>query len=129
MGADVTTSEVDKEYAGGVGFGCLKMPFANDYERDIHFSKHGHSVGTASAVEYEAMAETFMFGAMTMAMRECTRGNATDRLRINMANYRFGVANIVPAFLKTFYTVPRHTIAHHGGTLAYFNYECGRTDL
>jgi hypothetical protein len=105
------------------------MPFANQNERDIHFQKHGHKFGAADAAEYESMADTFMFGAMTISMAECTRPNAIDRLRFNYANRHFGAASIAPEFVKTFYPVSLHTIAHHGGPVSYFAYECARTDV
>jgi len=105
------------------------MPFRNQLERDLHFAKHGHNFQAADAVEYKRMADAFMFGPMTIAMSECARANATDRLRYNIANRNFGVANVVPAFLKTFYLVPMHTLARHGGSQNYFAYECGRAGI
>lgn len=106
------------------------MPFANEYERDIHFSKHGRKFGTANAADYESMADAFMFGAMTLTMRECIQANTVNRLRFNSFNRHFGVANVAaPEFLKTFYPVPLHTIAHHHGPANYFAYQCGRMDL
>jgi hypothetical protein len=105
------------------------MPFATQFERDIHFRKHGHKFGTASPDEYENMADAFMFCPMRLSMRECARANTVDRLRFNIVNRHFGAANIAPEFLKTFYPVPLHTVAKHGGSINYFAYECGRTDI
>jgi hypothetical protein len=105
------------------------MPFANEFERDIHFSKHGHKVGATSAVEYERMADEFMFSTMTLSTRECVRPNGAHRLRFNLANRYFGAANITPEFVKTFYPIAVHTLARHGGGAAYFGYECGRINL
>ena|ERR1700691_97410 len=105
------------------------MPFINEFERDIHFSKHGHKFGATDAIEYEKMADAFMFGGVTISMRECIRPNQVDRLRFNLANRHFGAANVAPAFLKTFYPIPLHTLARHGGAGNYFAYECSRTNL
>ena len=95
----------------------------------MHFSKHGHKFGAADASEYEKMADEFMFGAMKISMMECLRPTGTDRLRLNAINRHFGVACILPIYLKTFYPVPTHTVRHHGGSNKFFAQECGRTDL
>src|ERR1700730_6756653 len=88
--------------------------FSNQEERDIHFQKHGRKVGAADAMAYETLADPFMFGAMTISMSECTRPNTVDRLRYNYLNRHFGVASRPePVFLKTFYPISMHTIAHH----------------
>jgi hypothetical protein len=105
------------------------MPFATQYERDIHFQKHGHKLNAADAVEYETMADVFMFGAMTMAMRECIQPNRINRLRYNLVNRHFGVARIAPVFLKTFYPVPLHTVTRHGGGLGFFAHQCARINV
>jgi hypothetical protein len=104
------------------------MPFANVMERDLHFSKHGHKFGATSAIEYEKMADDFMFGALKLSMKECVRPNAVDRLRCNITNQHFGAARILPPYLKTFYPVPAHTSRHHGGFLSFFAHECGRME-
>jgi hypothetical protein len=106
------------------------MPFANQDERDIHFRKHGHKFGAADPAEYETMTDSFMYGAMTMSMAECTRPNMIDRQRYNYMNRHFGVASrLEPVFVKTFYPISLHTVAHHGGPVSFFAYECGRTEL
>jgi hypothetical protein len=93
------------------------MPFSSVNERDIHFAKHGQKVGAADAAQYENMADAFMFGAMTLSMAECVRTD-TDRVRLNYLNRHFGVAQVAPEFVKTFYPVAQHTVAHHGGAAA-----------
>lgn len=105
------------------------MPFLSQFQRDIHFQKHGREFNAADAVEYERMADEFMFGAMTLVMRECVRANGNERLRFSVAHHHFGAANLAPEFIKTFYRVPMHTVNRHGGSASYFNYECGRMDL
>jgi hypothetical protein len=104
----------------------LAMPFETQFSRDIHFQKHGHKFGAVNAIQYENMADNFMFGAMTMSMAECIRANAIDRLRYNYMNRHLGVASVAPVFVRTFYPVPQHTVAHHGGAASFFTYECGR---
>jgi hypothetical protein len=68
------------------------MPFANAYERAIHFAKHGHEFGATTELDYEHMAETFLNRPMTITTRECLRSSRTRRLRVNIANDHFGVA-------------------------------------
>jgi hypothetical protein len=106
------------------------MPFASEFERDIHFSKHGHKFGAADPTAYEKMADAFMFGAMTLTMRECLQPARVNRLRYNSFNRHFGVALAAPPeYVKTFHPVPHHEIQHRGGATQYFDYECNRIDL
>jgi hypothetical protein len=112
-----------------IGIHTQTMPFANPYERDIHFQKHGHKFNAADATDYENMADAFMYGAMTIIMRECMQPNMINRLRYNLANRYFGVACLAPVFVKTFFPVPLHTVTHHGGGTGFFAHQCGRTDL
>jgi hypothetical protein len=105
------------------------MPFASPDERAIHFQKHGHEFGAANEVEYEQMADAFMVRAMNITMRECTRPNNTDRVRLDISNDHFGVAIVQSTTVKTFYIVPFFKIHRRGGKLPFFAYECARTDL
>jgi hypothetical protein len=109
--------------------GNTAVPFANELERDLHFTKHGHKFGVSDAVQYERMADDFMFGTMRISMTECVRPNMIDRLRYNYSNRHFGVAGVTPPYVKTFYPVPFHTIAHYQVAANFFAHECGRTDL
>lgn len=106
------------------------MPFANADEREIHFKKHGYEFNANTALEYEQMADVFMTMPLTLAMRECTRPNGTDRLRINITNSHFGVGVVASDVIQTYYVVPLHKVIRRGGTaLAFFNYECTRADI
>ena len=105
------------------------MPFSSPEEGAIHFLKHGHKFGAATELEYEQMADTFMTEPMTLTRRECIRPNGTDRLRFDIANNHFGVAVVASAIIKTYYVIKAFTIQHHGGKVAYFTFECGRTDV
>lgn len=98
-------------------------------QRSIHFKKHGREVGAPDEIEYERMADAFMFGGMAPSTQQCKRQNNRDRLRFNYSFFHFGVACIVPEFVRTFYPVNRHKISLRGGASGYFGYECGRTDL
>lgn len=106
------------------------MAFCNQFERDIHFAKHGHDFGAADASEYEQMADDFMYGPLGPDTHECTRPlgptGVQDELRFDFGTHFEAVACIVPAFIRTFYTVRIMIIARHGGQLGYFAYECGR---
>lgn len=106
------------------------MPFADANLRAIHFLKHGREFGAVDELQYEQMADGFLGGAMTIAMRECVRPNGTDRLRANIANNHFGVAIVGCAIIRTYYIVPPHQIVGRTGTIAkFFGYECARTDI
>jgi hypothetical protein len=105
------------------------MPFANTFELEIHFKKHGHKFGAATKEEYERLADAFLFGPMSADTRECIRLNNTDRLRFDFVKVHFGVASIVPVFVRTFYPVERRLVVRHGGPRGYFSYECARVEL
>jgi hypothetical protein len=105
------------------------MPFANSFELEIHFKKHGHKFGAATKEEYERLADTFLFGPMDAHTRECIRPNGADRLRFDFARMHFGVASVAPAFVRTFYPVERRIVTRHGGPAGYFSYECARVGL
>jgi len=105
------------------------MPFADANQRAIHFAKHGHEFGAADELQYEQMADGFLYGAMTISMRECVRPSGTHRLRVNIVNNYFGVAVVACAIIKTYYIVPTHQIVRRKGTvIKFFKYECARTD-
>lgn len=106
------------------------MPFADAYRRAIHFEKYGRQFGAANELVYEQMADEFMAGPMTLAMRECIRPNGRYRLRTNITNKRFGAAVVGCAIIRTYYIVPTHQIVRRTGTIIkFFNYECAREEL
>jgi len=107
------------------------MPFANLLERDIHFTKHGHKFGAKDAMEYEELADAFMYGPLDVDTRECTRPTAIDRVRFGFVTHFLGVSCLIPApeVIRTFYKVERTIIAWRGGERAYFSFECGRVNL
>jgi hypothetical protein len=102
------------------------MPFANPMERAIHFWKHGAEFGCKTDEDYERLADSFLFGAMSATTRECWRPNGVDRLRFNSSNRHFGVACIAPVFIRTFYQVGIKKVAKHGGVNGFLSYECAR---
>ena len=102
------------------------MPFRNDYDRDIHFEKHGQQFGASDALDYERMADAFMHGAIEVDARACTRPNGVDRVRFGFSTRKEGVACIQPDFLRTFYRVSLGVIRRRGGNSKYFCHECGR---
>lgn len=102
------------------------MPFANAWERDTHFAKHGHKFGAADPLEYEQMADAFMYGPMPANTRECTRPQGIDRIRFGFLTHHEGVSCISPEFLRTFYVVETKVVKRHGGEAAYFGWDCGR---
>jgi hypothetical protein len=107
------------------------MPFCNAWERDTHFVKHGDKFRAADALEYERIADAFMFGAQGQDAQECIRPNGVDRVRFDFWTRYFCVSRLdpVPECLRTFYPVERVTIAYHGGSARYLQYECGRIGL
>lgn len=105
------------------------MPFANAYELSIHFTKHGAKFGVTTEVEYQQMADEFLFGPIGRDTSECIRPSGDDRLRCEMVLRHFGVASVTPVFVKTFYPVNASVIFKHGGCAGFFRYECVRIDL
>lgn len=97
-------------------------------ELQIHFAKHGREFGLLPGQErdYEQMADALMFGVMAGNIGECIRPNNTDRLRIDRRNIYFGVASIVPQYVRTFYVPKPEKLARHGGQHGFFRFECGR---
>jgi hypothetical protein len=106
------------------------VPFANHFERDIHFTKHGHKFATVDATDYERMADVFMYGALGPDTHECMRPvgptGVRDRVRFDFGTHYQAIACIVPAFLRSFYPVELRFIARRGGEAGYFAHECGR---
>lgn len=102
------------------------MPFANVWERNIHFAKHGHEFAAGGPAEYEQLAEAFMYGPAAATTHECTRPRGLDRIRFDFASYHEAVACVAPAFLRTFFVVRNRTVARHGGPTGYFAWDCGR---
>jgi len=105
------------------------MPFANAFERDIHFKKHGSAFGATTEIQYEQMADAFMVVPLVLTMRQCIRPNGIDRVRINIANKHFGVGAVASLIIKTYYIVPFHRYVRRNGIVGFFNYECARTDI
>jgi hypothetical protein len=107
------------------------MPFCNDWERELHFEKHGYKFRAVDQFEYERMADVFMFGEQGKDTHECIRTNAPDRVRLDFGTKYFCVSRLTPKpeCLRTFYPVKRTTVAYHGGLASYMQYECGRIDL
>lgn len=104
------------------------VPFANVMKRDIHFQRHGREFGAATAVEYELMADAFMFGPTNADTRECIRPNARRRNRMDFRRVYFGVAAIAQPVLATFYIPTPDTVRRHGGVIQLFADYCARTD-
>lgn len=102
------------------------MPFLNQWERDIHFAKHGHEFGAADAADYERMADVFMSGDLEPDAQQCTRPGGVDRLRFGFVTRRLGVACTRPVYIRTFYVVTVISVATHGGSKGYFQWQCGR---
>lgn len=97
-------------------------------QRDIHFKRHGHEFGTATAREYEQLADAFMFGAMNANTHECVRPNRVLRDRMDFVTVHFGVAVIPRPELVTFYIPRPDTVARHGGAAGLFAHYCAMLD-
>jgi hypothetical protein len=102
------------------------MPFADPWERDIHFARHGHEFGVGDPAAYEELADAFMYGAMAATTHECTRPQGMDRIRFNFTSYHEAIARLEPPSLKTFFIVRSKTVARHGGPAGHFAWDCGR---
>ena|ERR1017187_5335453 len=102
------------------------VPFATVLKRDIHFIKHGHEFGAATATECEQMADAFMFGAINADTHECITPSRQRRKRMNFTNVHFGAAIIVPSILLTFYIPRPDTVLIHGGVANLHAHYCMR---
>lgn len=102
------------------------MPFRTVYDRDTHFKRHGAEFGAATEVEYEAMADRFMFGPMNADTRDCTRASRDSYLRMDLARTDFGVTCVNRVFLRTFYRPTAAKIRNRGGAEAFLASECAR---
>lgn len=105
------------------------MPFATPLHRDTHFVKHGHKFGAADALEYERMADSFLFGPSDADTKDCTRPSGRDRFRFGFVTHYAGIAALVTNHVRSFYPVEDRVIARHGNENGYFAFECGRTNL
>lgn len=105
------------------------MPFANDMERELHFWKHGEEFGAADSLEYERLADAFIYSPLGADTHECLRPRGLDRVRFDYGTHFEGVACTWPDAVRTFYTVSLGLVRRHGGEARYFAYECGRVDL
>ena len=106
------------------------MPFANVFERDLHFTKHGRKFRAADAAEYERMADNFMYGPLSLGTQECTRPvgptGVQDKVRFDFGTRYEAIACVVSSFLRTFFPVEVRFIKRRGGEARYFAYECRR---
>ena len=102
------------------------VPFENAMELKLHFRKHGYKFGITSAADYERMADSFMFGPMNADTQECIRPAGKRRCRLDFTAAHFGVANVTPKFVLTFFPPTASMIAKHGGNAGYFADECAR---
>jgi hypothetical protein len=100
------------------------VPFANVNSRDKHFLKHGHKLGAASALDYEAMADAFMQGPMNASTHECIQASSRDRLRLDFHTARFGVGIVQSFYIRTFFPVEAFNLAYRGGPGGYFHHKC-----
>ena len=107
------------------------MPFANHYERDIHFQKHRHEFQAQDADEYERMADAFMSARRSPDIMQCFRRGGEDQVRLSYSTRYFGVARISPepGYIKTFHIVDEQKIRRHGDIFQYFRFECNRVDV
>jgi hypothetical protein len=105
------------------------VPFQNPMKRAIYFAKHGHEFGAVDEFEYERMADEFVCGVMVPPTAQCFRPKGGHRVRFNVVSCHFGVACMLPEFVRTFYIPNVHWIGSHGGNAGFLAYECGRVDL
>ena len=108
------------------GGSCRIVPFENARERAIHFAKHGHKFQSVDELDYERMADLFMYGTMPPDVQQCHRPHGRDRLRIEHTTAHFGVACVVPSFVRTFYPASAGMLSKRGGTHGFFQAECNR---
>ena len=105
------------------------VPFANDYQRSIHFAAHKHEFGVATEEDYERMADAFMAQAANANLYDGTcvtprRDNGLcDRLRLDNISLWYGVA-YGALTVRTLHKRKRKTITRAGGPRAFINAKC-----
>jgi hypothetical protein len=104
------------------------VPFSNINQREKHFAKHGHKVGAASPIDYEDLADAFMFGPRDMFTFECERKDL-DAVRLHFVDYRFAVGDPQEMIVRTFHPKEHHIIDYHGGPLNCLKFECESSGL
>jgi hypothetical protein len=105
------------------------MPFANDMERELHFWKHGEEFGAADSLEYERLADAFMYSPLGVDTHQCFRPGGLDRVRFDYGTHLEGIACTRPEALRTFYIVSLRLIGRYHGEAGYFAHECNRVEL
>jgi hypothetical protein len=109
-----------------VAVSLCAVPFVSTFELNIHFAKHGAKIGAATAAAYEALADAFLTGPMSVTTQDCTRPNGIDYLRFDSSGLNFGVLCLQNNCVRTFYPVDTRLIARRGGSAAFFAFECAR---
>jgi hypothetical protein len=100
------------------------MPFENAMKLSIHFAKHGHKFGAATAEEYEGMADEFMGRPLNADLQECVSPHGSqDRVRLEGTTPYYGVAYGFD-ILRTFHVKDRFGVARKGGPRAFVGTKC-----
>jgi hypothetical protein len=100
------------------------VPFANAYNRSIHFARHGHEFGAADEFEYERLADTFMSGPIHADIHECVNPTGTnDRIRLNAVNRHLGVG-YGSLVIRTYHVRDAFSISYRGGPAGFVAHKC-----
>ena len=95
------------------------MPFANDYQKQLHFQSHGKEFSNcASANDYERLADGFMAVTGVPDIRECFRPDGS-RVRFRKATKELGVSS-KNGVIHTYFRAKDKYILQ-----AFFKYQCG----
>jgi hypothetical protein len=97
------------------------VPFKHRYDLERHFARHGQEFGTASADEYERLAEAFMRGPLRDGALECSRANG-DLVRFDPRTDEFGVI-ATAGHIMTFMIV-RPLLSSWQTSMQYFRSNC-----
>jgi hypothetical protein len=68
------------------------VPFRDAKALELHYEDHAVLLGAQTLVEYESMAETFMFGPLCTTCYECNRPLG-GRARFDSLTSRYGVVS------------------------------------
>lgn len=101
------------------------VPFANPYEKAIHFARHGSDFGAADEDDYERMGDAFMYGPRNADTRECScPPTGRRRKRMDFVTVHFGAAAATGNVLVTFYIPEPDNVRRHGGVAGLFRVYC-----
>lgn len=103
------------------------MPLTNGFADAIslqnHFKKHRNDFHARDAVQYEAMADTFLGSSLTPDVLECIRASNGDIVRYNSITDEFGILSSSNT-IKTYYKPKPWNKVKFPNNIEYWKEQC-----